>query len=122
MRKGLGAAEIIAKALEYWGSRGERWTKGMLVNKQTGAVCAYGGLSTAAFSIKGQPFGCYEIKVGNPLWDHPNREGFNRACKLMRDNVPLGSTIIIFNDTQPSFQPVKELACKSLKQALAEEE
>ena len=138
----MRASDILAKALEIWGTNGEAWCIGFLrlsngnvaytkdgryrILKQD-AYCLYGGIGMAA-----QGRAMYEpaIETRDPknqslMHEHNKaliyvRMAIAKRMGLSGTNTPIN--IGHYNDNSASFAPVKAVVCDALKAALADEE
>ena len=112
-------SDILAKALEIWGPRGEHWCTGHLVKGEHGhqSYCLYGGIGMAAM---GKPM--YEMdsieKISISGLAHHKALCYVRKAIGKRHEFSLAC----FNDSCAEFAPVKAVVCDALKQALVDEE
>ena len=138
----MRASDILAKALEIWGTNGEAWCRGTLrlskdcvaytkaggyhLPKQD-AYCLYGGIGMAA---QGRPMYEPAIETRDPknqslMHEHNKaliyvRMAIAKRMGLSGTNTPIN--ISHYNDNSASFAPVKAVVCDALKDALADEE
>ena len=138
----MRASDILAKALEIWGTNGEAWCRGALwLSKDCVAYteergyhlpkqdvyCLYGGIGMAA---QGKAMYEPDIETRNPqkqslAHEHNKaliyvRMAIAKRMGLSGTNTPIN--IGHYNDNSASFAPVKAVVCDALKAALADEE
>lgn len=105
MRKGKlpkTGVEVLARALEIWGPKGEHWIKGEWA--EDGNYCLYGGIDMAAHG-----------RVTNMA---ERGKAFKEAEQLL-SNAVHRRDIVEYNDAiRRRFSHVKALVCKILKREL----
>lgn len=127
------ASEILAEALEGWGPNGENWCKHFLETPQ-GEACLIGGITKAAFGRCGYLVEPVEAEFGIGKAASPEQiQEAQRAERLVWQQIqaymgeetdPIWyaeSELFEFNDSQDSFDVVREVVCGALKNALDEE-
>lgn len=132
----MKASEILAKALEIWGPKGEHWLKGDLEytsREGNSMFCLYGGMGMAAINRA-----CYNYEARDlldaesefPLTDEQQETLHNYDIAVHKVSQVINSRynneyqgdIVSFNDAnERTFSEVKGVVCEALKDCLEEE-
>mgnify|MGYP001569736520 CR=1 FL=1 len=126
----MQASEVLSKALEFWGSGGERWVQRELGNNNV--ACLLGGLGHAIIGTAA----CYAhlgfdndkhayLDAMRFIWDELEACGqlSPRFPKHTDDIELLEDGLVIFNDeSATNYSDVKQVVCGALTRALKAEE
>lgn len=117
-------SEILSDALASF-ENGARWTRGSLFTDEKGAV-SYSSDSLIDFGARNGERFCAYGAIYKTMLSHgemPTASTHEERRKVCAWVEPmLGHGVVMTNDCAANFQPVKDMFCRGIKRALAEEE